>query len=69
MMRHDLPATGWRKSSYSSDSGPQCVEFQPAPQGLVAVRDSKNPALGAHAFTAEEWMHFVDAVRNGEFGL
>lgn len=67
MMRHDLPAEGWRKSSYSSDSGPQCLEFQLTPEGRVAVRDSKAPALGAHTFAATEWQHFVNAVRNGEF--
>ncbi|MFI0943692.1 DUF397 domain-containing protein [Streptomyces sp. NPDC021020] len=69
MMLHDLPEGSWYKSSYSSDTGGNCIETQPAPQGLVAVRDSKTPALGAHAFAATEWQHFVNAVRNGEFDL
>ena len=28
MMRHDLPEDGWRKSSYSSDNGGNCIETQ-----------------------------------------
>ncbi|MGX6740994.1 DUF397 domain-containing protein [Streptomyces xantholiticus] len=45
-----LGAAAWRKSSYSGDTGGQCVEVADlAPH--VAVRDSKNPdgpALTAH---------------------
>ncbi|MEU9165891.1 DUF397 domain-containing protein [Streptomyces sp. NPDC048424] len=33
----------WRKSSYSGDTGGECVECAPLGDGLVAVRDSKNP--------------------------
>ncbi|MFC4502244.1 MULTISPECIES: DUF397 domain-containing protein [Streptomyces] len=33
----------WRKSSYSSDQGGNCVEIAENPK-TVAVRDSKNPA-------------------------
>lgn len=69
MMRHDLPEDSWHKSSYSSDTGGNCIETQLAPQGLVAVRDSKDPALGAHTFTATEWQHFVTAVRDGGFDV
>jgi hypothetical protein len=32
---------GWRKSSYSSSNGGNCVEIAPH---LGALRDSKNPA-------------------------
>lgn len=38
-------ALTWRKSSLSSDNG-TCVELAGLPGGLVAVRDSKNPAGG-----------------------
>ncbi|MFI1070262.1 DUF397 domain-containing protein [Streptomyces puniciscabiei] len=34
----------WRKSSYSSDQGGQCVEVAELAQGTVAIRDSKTPA-------------------------
>ncbi|MEU7468100.1 DUF397 domain-containing protein [Streptomyces sp. NPDC044984] len=47
----------WRKSSYSSDQGGNCVEIAEVPSSTVAVRDSKNPAgpiltLRPAAFTA-----------------
>lgn len=32
----------WRKSSYSSSSGPDCVELAYVPD-MIAVRDSKDP--------------------------
>ncbi|WP_030898975.1 MULTISPECIES: DUF397 domain-containing protein [unclassified Streptomyces] len=32
----------WRKSSYSSDQGGQCIEVANTP-ATVAIRDSKNP--------------------------
>ncbi|MFD7243567.1 DUF397 domain-containing protein [Streptomyces massasporeus] len=34
----------WRKSSYSSDQGGQCLEVAETPEDTVAIRDSKNPA-------------------------
>ncbi|MFF0887788.1 DUF397 domain-containing protein [Streptomyces sp. NPDC003456] len=33
----------WRKSSYSSDQGGQCLEVAETPEATVAVRDSKDP--------------------------
>lgn len=47
----------WRKSSYSSDQGGNCVEIAEVPSSTVAVRDSKNPTgpiltLRPAAFTA-----------------
>ncbi|MFJ4555978.1 DUF397 domain-containing protein [Streptomyces massasporeus] len=34
----------WRKSSYSSDQGGQCLEIAGTPEDTVAIRDSKTPA-------------------------
>ncbi|MFD5741836.1 DUF397 domain-containing protein [Streptomyces massasporeus] len=34
----------WRKSSYSSDQGGQCVEIAETPHATIAIRDSKTPA-------------------------
>jgi hypothetical protein len=34
----------WRKSSYSSDQGGQCLEVAETPDTTVAIRDSKIPA-------------------------
>ncbi|MER6067510.1 DUF397 domain-containing protein [Streptomyces sp. NPDC001817] len=36
--------TKWRKSSYSSDQGGQCVEVAEPAEATVAIRDSKTPA-------------------------
>lgn len=33
----------WRKSSYSSDQGGNCVEIAETP-AIIAIRDSKTPA-------------------------
>ncbi|GAA4229663.1 DUF397 domain-containing protein [Actinomadura meridiana] len=38
----DLNTATWRKSSYSGNTGGECVELASAP-GIVAVRDSKDP--------------------------
>ncbi|MFB4319842.1 DUF397 domain-containing protein [Actinomadura sp. 21ATH] len=38
----DLTGAKWRKSSYSSSNGGNCVELAGLP-GMVAVRDSKDP--------------------------
>ena len=58
----DLP---WRKSSFSSANG--CVEAAPLRNGLIAVRDSKNPQGGHLVYNALEWQSFLAGVRNGEF--
>jgi hypothetical protein len=65
MMRHDLPEDSWQKSSYSADNEGSCVERQLTPDGLVAVGDSKDRALGAHTFAPAQWAAFVAAVRGG----
>ncbi|QQM43617.1 DUF397 domain-containing protein [Streptomyces liliifuscus] len=48
-MANNAMPTGiqWRKSSYSSDQGGECVEvadIPAAPAPTIAIRDSKNPA-------------------------
>lgn len=57
----------WRKSSYSSDQGGNCVEVGHLDTGGRAVRDSKNPTGPALRFTATEWVAFTAGVRAGEF--
>ena len=39
----DLSGAQWRKSSYSGDTGGDCIEVAPL-DGIVAIRDSKDPA-------------------------
>ncbi|PWI18690.1 DUF397 domain-containing protein [Streptomyces sp. Act143] len=48
----------WRKSSYSSDQGGDCVEIAEAPTA-VAVRDSKNPAGPILTVGPAAFRHFV----------
>ncbi|WP_030276026.1 DUF397 domain-containing protein [Streptomyces sp. NRRL B-24484] len=64
----DLSAAVWRKSSFSGGSGGECVEVADGFDGVVPVRDSKDPAGPALVFGAAAWQAFVDAVRSGELG-
>jgi hypothetical protein len=63
----DVTRAVWRKSSYSSGNGGQCVEVARNLPGIVAVRDSKDPEGPALAFAPKEWLAFLDGVRAGEF--
>ncbi|MGI5471905.1 DUF397 domain-containing protein [Streptomyces sp. CA-132043] len=48
----------WRKSSYSSNDGPSCVEIAVDP-GAVLIRDSKNPQGPRLTCTSGQWAAFV----------
>ncbi|RCG30809.1 DUF397 domain-containing protein [Sphaerisporangium album] len=52
----------WRKSSYSSANGGECIEVAKVPNG-IAVRDSKDPARGHLMVSAEAFNAFLAAVR------
>ncbi|MEW2286862.1 DUF397 domain-containing protein [Streptomyces sp. NPDC047841] len=58
----DLHAVRWLRSSYSTGAN-NCVETarpRSGPgAGLLAVRDSKNPAGPALLFSAGSWSEFV----------
>jgi Domain of unknown function (DUF397) len=56
----------WRKSSYSSDQGGNCVEVCTLDDG-PAVRDSKNQAGAVLTFTAAQWSAFTTGLRTGDF--
>jgi hypothetical protein len=65
----DVRSAVWRKSSYSSGNGGQCVEVASGLPGAVAVRDSKN-VPGPHLeVTAQAWSAFVAGIKDGEFSL
>lgn len=65
----DKRELSWRKSSYSSNGGGNCVEVASNLPGIVAVRDSKD-RNGPHlTFVPEVWSAFVDDVKNGSFRL
>jgi hypothetical protein len=58
----DISNAAWRRSSYSDSNGGQCLELASMPQGLIAVRDSKDPERGYLRFGAEAWGAFARRV-------
>jgi Domain of unknown function (DUF397) len=59
----------WRKSTYSSGNGGNCVEVARNLPGVVAVRDSKDPDGPALGFPAVAWAEFIGEARAGEFDM
>ena len=59
----DVTSVAWRKSSYSGDNGGACVEVARNLPGVVAVRDSKNPAGPALVFSQDDWAAFTAAIK------
>ncbi|MFF2939989.1 DUF397 domain-containing protein [Streptomyces niveus] len=60
----------WFTSSYSSNGG-QCVEVAAnlaVSQGIVPVRDSKNPTGPVLNFSAGPFASFTAGVHAGKFG-
>ncbi|MBF6084503.1 DUF397 domain-containing protein [Nocardia cyriacigeorgica] len=65
-MSIDLTGAKWFKSSRSGGNK-ECVEVAHLRNGLVGVRDSKNPTSPALVFTPGQWDAFTAVVSNGEF--
>ncbi|WP_073928846.1 Scr1 family TA system antitoxin-like transcriptional regulator [Streptomyces sp. CB03911] len=63
----DLSGAPWLKSSYSNGGG-QCIEVAPGFDGVMPVRDSKDPEGPVLVFPAGAWQAFVAATARGEFG-
>ena len=61
----DLSRAEWRKSSYSSNNGGNCVEVARNLPKVVAVRDSKDPHGPVLTLGAGVWRGFVDDVKAG----
>ena len=64
----DVTRPGWRKSSYSSGNGGNCVEAASLAAGLL-VRDSKDPDGPALAIAPADWNTFTDLVKTGALDL
>ncbi len=64
----DLTHAAWRKSTRSGPWTDNCVEVAFV-EGIIAVRDSKNPTGPALVFTPGEWDAFVGGTKDGEFDL
>jgi uncharacterized protein DUF397 len=65
----DLSGLQWRKSSRSANDDPpdNCVDIATFPDGVVALRDSKNRTGPVLMFTPGEWATFTAGVRADEF--
>lgn len=60
----------WRKSSYSTANGGNCVEVARVPgAGRVAARDSKEPRGPQLEYTVSEWRRLLADIRHGHYHL
>jgi hypothetical protein len=58
----------WRKSSYSSNGGANCVEVASA-TGFTGIRDSKSPERGHLAVRPEVFAALLVSVKAGELDV
>jgi Domain of unknown function (DUF397) len=56
----------WRKSSYSNSQG-TCVELARQPDGMIAVRNSRDQDGPVLEFTRAEMSTFAIGLRTGQF--
>jgi hypothetical protein len=57
-------ALSWRKSSYSTSNGGNCVEVAATPH-TIAVRDSRNPYGPTVEFSQGSWEAFTQRLAVG----
>jgi hypothetical protein len=67
MSEHDTSNAAWITSRSCNNSA--CVQVAHLPGGMVALRDSKDPAKPAQIFDSEEWSAFVTGIKAGDFDL
>jgi hypothetical protein len=58
----DTTGLKWRKSTYSSNGGGECVEVGDARRGVL-VRDTKDRTGPVVRFSPDAWRRFVDRVK------
>jgi hypothetical protein len=59
----DLTGARWHKSTRSGSNGGDCVEVADNLPGIVAVRDSKDPAGPVLIFPRDTWQAFITALK------
>ncbi|MGO8979851.1 MAG: DUF397 domain-containing protein [Streptosporangiaceae bacterium] len=64
----DLSQAAWRKARASQNNG-GCVEVAANLPEVVAVRDSKRPADGAHVLSRAAFAAFLADARDGRYDL
>jgi hypothetical protein len=62
-----ISSDAYRKSTFSGGGG--CVEVRMLADGMIGLRDSKNPEKPPHVFTQLEWRAFLAGVHAHEFDL
>ena len=62
----DLSAANWRKSSYSTAGGNNCVEIAALP-GAVAIRDSKDPHGPVRLLRPAAFRDLITRIKRGDF--
>jgi Domain of unknown function (DUF397) len=61
----DLSQAVWRKSSYSSSTGQNCVEVATNLPGIVTVRDSTDPSGPELLVSPGSWQSFIGRLKIG----
>lgn len=61
-----LSGAAWRKSTFSNPSG-NCVEVADLANGLVAMRNSRDPEGAVLVYTRPEIDAFLQGAKSGEF--
>ncbi len=64
----DLSRADWRKATASQNNG-GCVEVAANLPGVIAIRDSKRPADGAHVVSKAAFAAFVADARAGRYDI
>jgi len=60
----------WRKSSFSTANGGDCVEAARVPgAGRIAARDSKHPNGPQLEYALPEWRRLLADIRHGRYDL
>jgi len=58
----------WRKSTYSSSTGQNCVEVATNLPGIVAIRDSTDPNGPKLLVPVPEWRSFLSGLQTPSTG-